>query len=96
MYLLVVHLFDASTGKGLNEKKPFTHTAEIIQVALNQVGSVNDRKLAILDKNHDLYLYQVRKTGPGAQSLKLGKLAETSFSEKRILNLVIENLLDSF
>ena len=33
-----VHLFDASTGKPLNDGKPFTHKQEIAEIALDQIG----------------------------------------------------------
>ena len=33
----VVHLFDASTGKPLNDGKPFSHRIDVAEVALDQV-----------------------------------------------------------
>ena len=35
----VVHLFDASTGKPLNDGKPFSHRLDVSEVALDQVTS---------------------------------------------------------
>ena len=34
-----VHLFDASTGKPLNDGKPFNHKQEIAEIALDQIGN---------------------------------------------------------
>ena len=33
-----VHLFDSSSGKPLNDGKPFTHKQEIAEIALDQIG----------------------------------------------------------
>ena len=33
----IVHLFDASTGKPLNDGKPFSHRLDVAEVALDQV-----------------------------------------------------------
>ena len=33
-----VHLFDTSTGKPLNDGKPFVHKQEIAEIALDQIG----------------------------------------------------------
>ena len=33
-----VHLFDTSTGKPLNDGKPFIHKQEIAEIALDQIG----------------------------------------------------------
>ena len=51
-----VHFFDTSSGKQLNDGKPFQHRLEIAEVALDQVGLQNQRKLAFVDKNRDLFL----------------------------------------
>ena len=58
-----VHLFDASTGKPLNDGKPFVHRQEIAEIELDQIGLPNQRKLAIVDKNRDLFLANVRRFG---------------------------------
>ena len=34
-----VHLFDTSTGKPLNDGKPFIHKQEIAEIALDQIGN---------------------------------------------------------
>lgn len=58
-----VHLFDASTGKPLNDGKPFVHRQEIAEIELDQIGLPNQRKLAVVDKNRDLFLANVRRFG---------------------------------
>jgi intraflagellar transport protein 80 len=58
-----VHLFDAQTGKPLNDGKPLVHRLEVAEIALDQVGLPNQRKLAIVDKNRDLFLAHVRRFG---------------------------------
>lgn len=47
------------------------HTAPIIQITLNQAGTVSDRQLAFVDKNKDLFLVTV-KTSNKVTS-KIGK-----------------------
>ena len=80
-----VHLFDASSGKPLNDGKPFTHRytrtvvvricheclgrnyrQEIAEIALDQIGLPNTRKLAVVDKNRDLFIANVRRFGSGS------------------------------
>ncbi len=34
---------------------------QVVEIALDQTGLPNERKLAIVDKNRDLYLTNVRK-----------------------------------
>ena len=36
----LVHLFDASSGKSLNDGKPFAHRLEIAEIALDQVSAL--------------------------------------------------------
>jgi len=72
-----VHLFDTSTGKPLNDGKPFTHKHEIVEIALDQTGLPNERKLAIVDKNRDLHLTNVRKFGKSNTTGKLGAMIQS-------------------
>ena len=61
-----VHLFDAQSGKPLNDGgRPFQHRQEVAEVALDQAGLPNARKMAIVDKNRDLFLVAVRRFGQG-------------------------------
>ena len=68
-----VHLFDSNTGKPLGDGKPFIHKQEVVEIALEQTGPPNERKLAIIDKNRDLYLVMVRKFSNNS-SKGVGKL----------------------
>lgn len=76
-----VHLFDATNGKALNDGRPFTHRQEIAEIALDQVGLANQRKLAIVDKNRDLFVANVRKfgkvTSTQANSAKIGAMVQS-------------------
>ena len=46
---------------------------EIMEVALDTCGTAIERRLAIIDKNHDLYLTQVRVIGGTRKTIKLGE-----------------------
>ena len=72
----VVHLFDTNTGKALRDGRPFTHKLEVVEVALEQTGTPNERKLAIIDKNRDLYLVSVRKLNNSSPG-KLGVMVQS-------------------
>ncbi|KAG8445234.1 hypothetical protein GDO86_010132 [Hymenochirus boettgeri] len=72
-----VYLFDALSGKPLGDGKPFLHKMEILQIALDQGGSVNERKMAFIDKNRDLYITPVRKYGKEQKSVKIGSMVHT-------------------
>ena len=78
-----VHLFDASTGKPLNDGKPFVNrNQEIAEIALDQTGLPNQRKMAFVDKNRDLFLTNIRfnrgtAAGAGASPGKLGSMVQS-------------------
>ena len=44
---------------------------DVIEVALDRCGSATERRLAIIDRNHDLYLTQVRVYGAARKTVKL-------------------------
>ncbi|PIK56093.1 putative intraflagellar transport protein [Apostichopus japonicus] len=69
----LVHLFDSNTGKAL-ESKPLAHKMEVIEVHLDHCGPPAERRLAIIDKNRDLYLSTVRNFGKPAKVVKLGTM----------------------
>ena len=46
-------------------------------MALNQTGLPNERKLAFIDRNHDLYLTSVRKFGGSLVPGKLGVMVQS-------------------
>jgi hypothetical protein len=47
---------------------------DVMEVALDKTGSAVERRLAIVDKNRDLYLTQVRIYGSARKTVKLGLL----------------------
>ncbi|XP_035693717.1 intraflagellar transport protein 80 homolog [Branchiostoma floridae] len=73
----VVHLFDATSGKPLGDGKPFVHKLEVAEVTLDQCGPAAERRLAIVDKNRDLYLAQVRAVGGARKVIKLGTMVHS-------------------
>lgn len=52
---------------------------EISEIALDQKGLTNDRKIAFIDKNRDLYITSVKRFGKEEQIIKLGKVISTHF-----------------
>ncbi len=76
MHLLYtdVHVYDAFTGKDLDEAgQPLHHQNDITSLGLSQSGPAHQRLLAILDKNSDLFLTSVH--GPTRfKVFSLGKL----------------------
>ncbi|RXM33144.1 Intraflagellar transport protein 80-like [Acipenser ruthenus] len=73
----VIFLIDALSGKPLGDGKPLTHKMEIMEVALDQSGSANERKIAIIDKNRDLYITSVRRFGKEQKIIKIGTMVYT-------------------
>ncbi|XP_026138840.1 intraflagellar transport protein 80 homolog isoform X2 [Carassius auratus] len=73
----VVFLFEAQTGKAIGDGKPLTHKIEVVFVALDQCGSSSDRRIALIDKNRDLYLTSVRKLGRAHSMHKIGSMVDT-------------------
>jgi len=69
-----VRLFDTASGKPLGDGKPFQHKNEILQIALDQEGSPNERRLAFIDKNYDLFILSVRQIGKANPVEKLGSM----------------------
>jgi hypothetical protein len=53
----------AESIPGLLKRLQVRSLFQVIEVALDQTGLPNERKLAIVDKNRDLYLVNVRKVG---------------------------------
>ncbi|XP_070538600.1 intraflagellar transport protein 80 homolog [Ptychodera flava] len=70
----LVHVFDSSNGKPLGDGKPIAHKFEVMEIALDQCGPASERRLAIVDKNRDLYLTSVRTVGKSQQIIKLGTM----------------------
>ncbi|XP_039865207.1 intraflagellar transport protein 80 homolog isoform X2 [Simochromis diagramma] len=72
----VILLFDALTGKALGDGKPLTHK-EVLEIALDQCGPSTDRKIALIDKNRDLYLTTVRHLGREPKICKIGSMVHS-------------------
>ncbi|TMS07418.1 Intraflagellar transport protein 80-like protein [Larimichthys crocea] len=70
----VILLFDALTGKALSDGKPLTHKLEVVEVALDQCGPSTERKIALIDKNRDLYLTSARHLGREPKICKIGSM----------------------
>jgi len=66
-----VRVFDSANGKELGE--PIQHQLDIMEIALGQAGLGSERKLAVLDRNRDLYITPVHRT----QLVKLGSMVDT-------------------
>ncbi|XP_036393391.1 intraflagellar transport protein 80 homolog isoform X2 [Megalops cyprinoides] len=73
----VIFLFEALTGKALGDGKPLTHKMEVVEIALDQCGMAADRKIALIDKNRDLYLTSVRRFGRDHKINKIGTMVHT-------------------
>ncbi|MCJ8744856.1 hypothetical protein PDJAM_G00123440 [Pangasius djambal] len=73
----VVYLFDAQTGKPIGDGKPLSHKMEVMEIALDQCGASKDRKIALIDKNNDLYLTSVRRLGREQSMHKIGSMVHT-------------------
>jgi intraflagellar transport protein 80 len=53
---------EVNSGKPSETK--VEHTQEIMEVYINQYGPSTQRKVAFIDKNHDLYLSSIHKPRP--------------------------------
>ncbi|XP_070365859.1 intraflagellar transport protein 80 homolog isoform X1 [Equus asinus] len=73
----IIFLFEASTGKPLGDGKLLSHKNEVLEIALDQKGLTNDRKIAFIDKNRDLYITSVKRFGKEEQIIKLGTMVHT-------------------
>ncbi|XP_036707632.1 intraflagellar transport protein 80 homolog isoform X2 [Balaenoptera musculus] len=73
----IIFLFEASTGKPLGDGKLLSHKNEILEIALDQKGLTNDRKIAFIDKNRDLCITSVKRFGKEEQIIKLGTMVHT-------------------
>lgn len=75
--LPVIHVFDLPTGlivrsSADNTVTKLTHKMTVSNIALSQTGLINERQLALLDYNRDLYVVTVKDTKP--KFVKLGKI----------------------
>ncbi|PAA76732.1 hypothetical protein BOX15_Mlig022764g2, partial [Macrostomum lignano] len=72
-----VYAFDTATGRLVGDGKPIMHKSEVAEVALDQSGPATDRKLAIIDRNRDLFITQVRTYGGQRRIVKIGTMVES-------------------
>ncbi|KAF5404668.1 Intraflagellar transport protein 80 [Paragonimus heterotremus] len=70
-----IYLFETETGKPIGDGKPIVHTIEVLQIGLDQCGPPLDRRMALLDRNKDLYLMSVRVFGTSRKLVKLCTMA---------------------
>lgn len=73
----LIHLFEVLSGKSVGDGKPLTHETEVMEIALDKAGSATERRLAIVDRNRDLYLTQVRVFGTARKTVKLGTMIDS-------------------
>lgn len=73
----VVLLFEALTGKVLNDGNHLSHKLEVVEIALDQCGPSAERKIALIDKNRDLYLTSVRHLGREPKICKIGNMVHS-------------------
>ena len=76
MFLIVVHSFDALTGKPLStgsSGKLLKHHTELLTIALDHRGPPATRQLVLLDKNHDLHIMPVRNFGITNKMTNIGR-----------------------
>ncbi|XP_014664680.1 PREDICTED: intraflagellar transport protein 80 homolog [Priapulus caudatus] len=72
----LVYLFEAHSGKALSDK-PLAHKMEVVELALDQHGPMSERRLALIDKNRDLYLATVRTFGTAHKVMKLAVMIQS-------------------
>uniref|UniRef100_A0A667YLZ0 Intraflagellar transport 80 homolog (Chlamydomonas) n=1 Tax=Myripristis murdjan TaxID=586833 RepID=A0A667YLZ0_9TELE len=73
----VIFLFDTLTGKALGDGQPFIHKREVLEIALDQCSPSSERKIALIDKNRDLYLTYVHRHGREHKVCKIGTMVHT-------------------
>ncbi|KAI5705320.1 hypothetical protein M8J75_013885 [Diaphorina citri] len=73
----LIHIFDISSSSSSNVTAPLSHSHEITQLAVNQTGSLQERHVAFIDKNRDLYLSMVSTKGSNRRCHKLGIMVQS-------------------
>ncbi|XP_033323231.1 intraflagellar transport protein Oseg5 isoform X1 [Megalopta genalis] len=61
----LLHVLEVAYNKPITESQSYVHLQDITRVALNQIGGPNERQVALIDLNKDLFLVSVRSTGFG-------------------------------
>lgn len=72
----MIHVFDLPTGLIVRSSTDstvtkLTHKMTVSTIALSQTGPINDRQMALLDYNKDLYVVSVKDVKP--KFVKLGE-----------------------
>lgn len=58
-------MLEVAYNKPITENQTYTHLQSITRVALNHVGGITDRQVALIDINKDLFLVSIRIPGFG-------------------------------
>ena len=66
-------MIEVTNKKPVTEIQTFDHLHDVTQLALNHIGGLVDRQLAIIDANRELFLISIRSSGFG-RVCKIGKL----------------------
>lgn len=74
----MLHILEVSYNKPIVEGQSYSHLHSVSQVALNHIGNISDRQLALIDSSKDLFLIAVRTTGFG-RVCKIGMMREMKF-----------------
>ncbi|XP_029033851.1 intraflagellar transport protein 80 homolog isoform X2 [Osmia bicornis bicornis] len=61
----ILHVLEVAYNKPIVESQAYTHLQSITRVALNHVGGLTDRQVALIDINKDLFLVSIRASGFG-------------------------------
>ncbi len=56
---IVINIVDTTNGKPF--ETTISHSQEIVELYISQCGKSNERKVAFVDKNHDLYISPIHK-----------------------------------
>merc|ERR1712196_554045 len=86
-----IRVFNVKTGRPIGN--PIVHKLDIVRISLNQQGRGEDRKIAILDKNKDLYLTKAMQND---RTEKLGAMVDTFMwndSTDMLVSLIDEKLV---
>ncbi|XP_044290364.1 intraflagellar transport protein 80 homolog isoform X1 [Varanus komodoensis] len=73
----VIYLFEPLCAKPLGDGRPLSHKTEILEIALDQKGLTNERKIAFIDKNRDLFITSVKRFGKEQKVIKIGTMVHT-------------------
>lgn len=57
---------------------------EVVEVALDQCGPSTERKIALIDKNRDLYLTSVRHLGREPKISKIGETGKRELTSQEV------------